>query len=143
MHIIFVCTCTICVFFDSDDECVVHGSFDITQITMDPASSVCELDFVPLKYSCDADALPPDFGMKAEVDMTTGHDDTSSMLLWFNVDGGLVYYNEDDPRVTAFLHQDLPSGRKMVKIADVVMGFCVKPFADAGVSVVNFFSNEH
>ena len=69
---------------ESDDGCVVLGSFDITQIQMDSTrTGVCQLDFVPLKYSCDADAFPVDryryFGAKAEVDVTTSHDDTSSM----------------------------------------------------------------
>ena len=103
---------------DSDDGCVVHGSFDITQIQMDPTrTGVCQLDFVPLKNSCDADAFSDDryFGMKAEVDVTTSHDATSSMLLWFSNDDGLVYYNEANPRVTAFLSHDLPPRRKMEK----------------------------
>ena len=66
---------------------------------MEPTrTGVCQLDFVPLKYSCDADAFPFDwhFGIKAEVDMTSSHDDTSSILLWFGIDRVLVYSNKTD-----------------------------------------------
>lgn len=110
---------------NTDDGCVVHGSFDITDITMDPASSVCQLDFVALKDSCDVDALPVNFGMKAEVNVTTRHDDTSSMLLWFSIDGGSVYYNEGEPRVTAFLNHDLQTTRKLRHVTyDSCLCFC-------------------
>ena len=97
-----------------DDVCVVQGSFDATYVMMDPARlGVCQLNFVSLKDSCKADALPSGFGMKAEVDMTAGPDDTSTMVLWFSTDEGVVYYNEDEPQETAFLHHDFPQGRKL------------------------------
>ena len=97
------------------DEYVVEGSFDATDIMMDPTRpGVCQLKFVALKDSCKAEALPTGFGMKAEVDMTAGPDDTSNrMRLWFSIDGGMNYYNEDEPQEMAFLHQNLPPGRKL------------------------------
>ena len=83
---------------DSNDGCVLHGlfDFDITPIRMEPTrTGVCQLDFVSLKYVCDADAFPFDwyFWMKAEVDLTTSHDDTSSILLWFGIDGAIKLNN--------------------------------------------------
>ena len=46
--------------------------------------------------------------------MTAGpDDDTSTMVLWFSTNGGLVYYNEGAPQDTVFLYQDLPRGRKL------------------------------
>ena len=107
-----------------DDVCVVQGSFDATDATyimMDPARpGVCQLKFVALKDSCQADAVPAGFGMKAEVDMTAGPDDeTSTMVLWFSTNGGLVYYNAGEPQDTVFLYQDLPRGRKLEEGCDV------------------------
>ena len=98
---------------EADNLCVVHGSFDpITEITMDSArTGVCQLDFVLLTDSC-ATVSPTGFGMKAEVDITTGHD-TSTLLLRFNTDGGAVYYNEEEPWETMFMHHDLSPGRKL------------------------------
>ena len=53
------------------DVCVVKGSFDATYVMMDPARpDVCQPNFVSLKDSCKADALPPGFGMRAEVGIT-------------------------------------------------------------------------
>ena len=99
---------------NGDDVCFVGGSFDATDIIMDPARpGVCQLNFVALKDSCKAEALPVGFGIKAEVDMTAGPDDTSTMLLWFSTDEGVVYYNEDEPREPMFLHHELPQGRKL------------------------------
>lgn len=103
-----------------EDECVIHGSFDATDIMMDPARpGVCQLKFVALKDSCKAEALPVGFGIKAEVDMTAGPDDASTMLLWFSTNEGVVYYNEDEPQETAFLHHDLPKGRKLWTAEDL------------------------
>ena len=95
---------------DADNMCFVHGSFDpITHISMDSARvGVCQLDFVPLTDSC-VDVSPIGSGMKAEVDMATGHD-TSTLLLHFSTDGGSVYYNEEEPRETVFVHHDIPPG---------------------------------
>ena len=70
-----------------------------------------KIDFVPLTISC-VDVSPIGFGMKVEVDMTTGHD-TSTLLLHFSNDGGSVYYNKDEPRETVFLYHDIPPGRKL------------------------------
>jgi len=100
---------------DAANLCVFQGSFDpITQITMDSArAGVCQLEFVPLTDSCANNVSPTGFGMKAEVDLTTGHDTTSTLLLRFSTDGGAVYYNEEEPRVTVFLHDDFPPGRKL------------------------------
>ena len=44
--------------------------------------------------------------------MNTSHD-TSMLLLRFSNDGGFVYYNEDEPRETAFLNHDILPGRKL------------------------------
>ena len=99
-----------------DDGCVVQGFFDATHIMMDPAKpDVCQLNFVALKDSCKADTLPSGFGMRAEVDRTAGPADTSTsmLVLWFSNDGGVVYYNEDEPQEPVFLHQGLPRGRKL------------------------------
>lgn len=79
---------------------------------------MCELQFVSLKDSCNADALSSGFGVRAEVDiMTAGPADTSStstLLLWFSNDRGVVYYNEDEPQNAVFLHEDLlTGGRKL------------------------------
>ena len=101
---------------DNDDGCVVEGSFGATQIMKDPANpDVCQLNFVALKNSCKAEALPSGFGMRAEVDMTAGHADTSTstLVLWFSNDGGVVYYNEDEPQEPVFLHQDFSTERKL------------------------------
>ena len=102
---------------DADSLCFVHGSFDpITHITMDSArAGVCQLDVVLLTYSC-ANVSPAGFGMKAEVDMTNGHE-TSTLLLRFSNDGGAVYYNEEEPRETVFLHHHIPPGRKLERCA--------------------------
>ena len=44
---------------NGDDVCFVGGSFDATDIIMDPARpGVCQLKFVALKDSCKAEALP-------------------------------------------------------------------------------------
>ena len=98
---------------EADNMCFVHGSFDpVTHITMDSTrAGICQLEFVQLTYSC-ADVSPIGFGMKAEVGMTTDHD-TSTLLLLFSNDGGSVYYNEEEPRETVFLHHDIPPGRKL------------------------------
>ena len=102
----------------NEDGCVVQGAFDATHIRMDPANpGVCQLHFVALKDSCKADTVPTGFGVKAEVDRTAGHAgtsiSTSTLLLWFSNDGGVVYYNEDKPRPTVFSHQDFPKDRKL------------------------------
>ena len=101
---------------NTDDGCVVQGSFGATHIMKDPANpAVCQLNFVALKDSCKANESPSGFGMRAEVDMTAGLADTSTstLLLWFSNDGGDVYYNEDEPQDPVFLHQDIPTGRKL------------------------------
>ena len=103
-----------------NDVCVVEGSFDATYVRMDPARpDACELNFVSLKDSCKADALPSGFGVRAEVDiMTAGPDDTSStstLLLRFSNDRGVVYYNEDEPQKALFLHQDLSTGGRKLQ----------------------------
>jgi len=102
---------------NTDDGCIVQGSFGATHIRKDPANpAVCQLDFVALKDSCNATALPSGFGMRAEVDRTAGPADTSTstLVLWFSTDGGVVYNNEDEQQELVFLHQDLPRGRKLV-----------------------------
>ena len=98
-----------------DDGCLIHGTFDSTDISRNPATGVCQLNFIPLKNSCNADALSPGlFGMKAEVNKTIGHDDTSSrMLLWFSIDGGLTFYNKNTARETVVVNPKLPSRRKL------------------------------
>ena len=101
------------------EKCKVQGSFDpIAQIGTDLARpGVCHLKFVPLTDSCDVDALPG-FGMKAEVDMSTGHADndeactSSLMLLRFSRDGGFVYYNKDTPRKAIALDCAFPTPPK-------------------------------
>ena len=97
------------------EECRVEGSFDpIWQIGTDPARpDVCQLDFVSLKDSCSADAVPG-FGMKAEVRMKTGHEEedactSSLMLLRFSVTGGAEYYNDETPRTAIALECALPT----------------------------------
>jgi len=102
---------------NTDDGCIVQGSFGATHIRKDPANlAVCQLDFVALKDSCKATALPFGFGMRAEVDRTAGPADTSTstLVLWFSNDGGVVYYNEDEPQEPVFLHQGLPKDRKLL-----------------------------
>ena len=101
---------------NTDDGCVVQGSFGATHIMKDPANpAVCQLNFVALKDSCKANESPSGFGMRAEVDMTAGHADTSTstLVLWFSNDGGVVYYNEDEPQEPVFLHQDFSTERKL------------------------------
>jgi len=99
------CTYTEYYFNDNSEEwCVVRGSFNpIAQIGTDPARpDVCQLEFISLNDSCVVDDLG--FGMKAEVDMSTGHANndaactSSLMLLQFSTDGGSGYYNADKPR---------------------------------------------
>ena len=102
---------------DAEDFCFVHGSFDpVMHINKDLArAGVCQLDFVSLTDFC-ADVSHVGFGMKAEVDTATGHD-TSMLLLRFSNDGGAVYYNEEEPRETVFLHHHIPPGRKLERCA--------------------------
>ena len=92
-----MCTYTEYYFNDNSEEwCLVQGSFNpITQIGTDPARpDVCQLDFVSLKDSCEADALPSGFGVTAKVDMSTGHADNDDactsglMVLRFSDDEG-------------------------------------------------------
>ena len=101
------------------EKCKVQGSFDpIAQIGTDSARpGVCHLKFVPLTDSCDVDAVPG-FGVKTEVDMSTGHannDDactSSLMLLQFSTDGGSGYYNADKPRKAIVLDCPFPTPPK-------------------------------
>jgi len=106
------------------EKCKVQGSFDpIAQIGTDLARpSVCQLDFVALKDSCIADALPSGFGMKAEVYMKTGQEEEeactrSLMLLWFSANGGVGYYNEEEPR-TAMAVECVFRTQNTKKLAD-------------------------
>ena len=101
------------------EKCKVEGSFDpIAQIGTDSARpGVCHLKFFPLTDSCHVDDLPG-FGVKAEVDMSTGHADnddactSSLMLLRFSRDGGFVYYNKDTPRKAIGLDCAFPTPPK-------------------------------
>ena len=95
--------------------CLIHRSYDpVIHITMDSTKEgVCQLNFALFTDSC-ADVSPIVFGMKVEVDMTTVHDaSTLLILIRFNNNGGSVYYNEDEPWETVFLHYDIPPGRKL------------------------------
>ena len=112
------CTYTEHYVSENGEECTVQGSFDpIAQIGTDPARpGVCLLEFISLKDSCIVDDLG--FGMKAEVDMSTGHannDDactSSLMLLRFSRDGGSGYYNKDKPRNAIALDCAFPTPPK-------------------------------
>ena len=110
--------------------CGHRGSFDPeTHLTRDHATGMCRLKFVALTNSCDAAApvvAGDGFGVMVVVLPSTGtgpglhtheqnednnHKDNSGMLLWFSKDGGVTYYNKEDPRKTVAL--DGSSSRRM------------------------------
>ena len=113
-------------------ECGVRGSFDPrTHLTWDHATGVCRLDFIALDNSCDAAPVVAGggFGVMMEVPLSTGtglgpyhheqneapHQENSGMLLRFSTNGGVTFYNQQDPRKTVLLDSSCPQRKLDVR----------------------------